>query len=245
MRPRISNVVQQRWLFAITLSQYHKALMCGVIIRFIVLAHHSKSLVPVIDVFSVFCIQSFLQHSKIPPDWERHAGCTCWKTSFMVLQMSVCTSLQTRRRKNLNSWPSLDFATLFGSKWLEIINKSPCRSFWHSLTTPYGNVEARRHSSFIMWSIWNSSQLKLQRLVVPEVVALTSYCYNYITCLKVPLNVSILFKKCICFLFPDMKSLHRYVLQKMKLELPVGNIALAQKLLVCPFLTLFCRNTVG
>lgn len=73
---------------------------------------------------------------------------------------------------------------------------------------------------------------------MPEVVALTSYCYNYITCLKVALNVSILFKKCICFLFPDMKSLHRYVLQKMKLELPVGEIALAQKLLVCSFLTL-------
>lgn len=68
---------------------------------------------------------------------------------------------------------------------------------------------------------------------MPEVVVLTNYCYNYITCLKVALNVSILFKKCIYFLFPEMKSLHRYVLQKLKLELPVGEIALAQKLLVC------------
>lgn len=49
---------------------------------------------------------------------------------------------------------------------------------------------------------------------MPEVVALTSYCYNYETGLKVALNVSILFKKWICFLFPEMKSLHRYVLQK-------------------------------
>lgn len=153
MRPRISNVVQQLWLFAITLSQYHKALMCRIIISFIVLAHHSKSLVPVIDVFSVFCIQSFLQHSKITPDWERHAGCTCWKTSFMVLQMSVCTSLQPRRRKNLNSWPSLDFATLF---WIKVIRNYKQESLQEFLTLTNNSVwKCGSTSSLIVHNVIN------------------------------------------------------------------------------------------